>query len=139
AMGRDRNGEPLIAVVAEGVQLHVHAIRLHRDGTNELAWQHFYGEVYKNEFGVAVEKLAIADLDGDGDTEIAYSVRDPAQGFRSFVRVRDAGTGEIEWELPDYWGATAFTQLGDEHACGLIVAPAPAGGMTKQGNLEVFR
>ena len=53
----------------------------------------------------ALSHLAIDDLDGDGVTEVAYSVRDPAQDFRSLVRVHDAETGEVKFELPDYWGA----------------------------------
>ncbi|MBA3483438.1 MAG: hypothetical protein H0T51_16640 [Pirellulales bacterium] len=139
ALGRGKGGEPLIAVAAESVQVHVHAIRLHRDRENELAWQHFYGEVYKDEFGVALENLSMSDIDGDGEMEVAYSVRDPQRDFRSFVTVRDVSTGEIEWELPDSWGAAAFTDLGADHSTGLIVCPAPNGAMPKQGALELHR
>ncbi|MCC6492709.1 MAG: hypothetical protein IT424_06790 [Pirellulales bacterium] len=138
-LGRDKRGQLLAIVVSEQVQEHVHAIRLRRDRDNELAWQHWYGEVFKNEFGVAVENLAIDDLDGDGDAELAYSVRDPAQDFRSFVRVRDAGTGEIQWELSDRWGVTAFAKLGADRSSGLVACQAPAGGMSRHGELEVYR
>ena len=53
------NGHPLICVVTENVQEHVHAIRLHREGENELAWSHYYGELYIVP-GVALEHITIA-------------------------------------------------------------------------------
>ena len=104
ALGRDRSGSPLAVVLGESVQLHAHAIRLRREGQNELAWQHYYGEVYKDSPGAALAYLAIDDLDADGVTEVAYSVRDPAHDFRSLVRVRDAETGEVECELAGFLG-----------------------------------
>ena len=45
-------------------------------------------------------------------TEMVYNVRDPAQGFRSFVRVRDAGSGEVEVELADAWCGASFAGSG---------------------------
>jgi outer membrane protein assembly factor BamB len=138
-LGRGKRGEPLAVVVGEDVQVHVHAIRLRRDGANELAWQHYYGEVYKDAFGVALQNLAIRDVDADGATEVAYSVRDPQRGFRSFVEVRDAGTGDVESSLPDHWGVTAFSSLGADRSSGLVACAAPNGGMPKQGDLEIFR
>lgn len=138
ALGKDRHGQPLAVVLGESVQLHAHAIRLNRTGQNELAWQHYYGEVYKDAPGVALEHLAIADLDGDGTTELAYSIRDPARDYRSFVRVRDAETGEIEFELADHWGA-AVLPAGDANPTTLLLAyTAPAGATPVQGNLAAY-
>ena len=81
SMGCGPDGQPLICVVADRVQMHVHAVGLHTDGPNELLWQHYYGELYVLP-GVATECLAIGDLDGDGATEVAYNVCDPERDFR---------------------------------------------------------
>lgn len=137
AMGRDRQGRPLICVTGELIQQHVEALRLNPNGPGELAWQHYYGEVYLTP-GVAVKSLATADVDGDGATEMVYNVRDPEQGFRSFVRVRDAGTGEIEAELPDAWCGRYFTKVGPQQVNGLLVYPAPNGATPEQGALTVY-
>jgi len=139
AMGRGKGGQPLAIVTADRVQIHAHAIRLHRDRPNELAWQQYYGEVYKDAFGVALENLAIADLDGDGETEVAYSVRDPQRGFRSFVVVRDADSGAVEWELPDHWGVAAFSGLGGEKSEVLAVLAAPGGTMPTRGDMHIYQ
>lgn len=136
--GRGRDGRPLICVVGASVQTHVHAIRLNPDGASELAWEHYYGEVYKESPGVAVDNLAIADMDGDGETEMLYTVRDPARGLKSFVRMRDADTGRVELELPDHWGAAAFFDVGPDHARGFVAFAAPDGAMPQQGTLRVY-
>ena len=136
--GTGKGGRPLICVVGEAIQTHVHAIRLNRNGPSELAWQHYYGEVYVVP-GVAVKNLAIADVDGDGETEMVYNVRDPEKDFRSFVRVRDADTGEIEVELADQWCAGTFTGVGSDGNNGLLVYPAPAGTTPDWGELTVLR
>ena len=65
---------------------------------------YYYGEVYVVP-GVVVRRVAVADVDGDGETEIVYNVRDPERGFRSFVRVRRADDGAIVAELEDCWCA----------------------------------
>ena len=138
AFGKGKGGCPLICVVAEQIQTHVHAIRLQRGGPSELAWEHYYGEVYVVP-GVAVKQVAVADMDGDGETEIVYNVRDPEQDFRAFVRVRDAETGEIEAELPDHWCAGPYFDLGGRGVHGLLVYPAPGGTTPERGNLIVYR
>jgi len=119
-LGQTRDGRPLICVAGEAIQQHVHGITLSRDGPNELAWQHYYGEVYVQP-GVALDCVTIADVDGDGATEIVYNVRDPERDFRSFVRVRDGGTGEVEVEIPDGTCPAAFSGLGPDGASGLLV------------------
>ena len=130
-------GAPLICVVAEQVQTHVHAIRLNRTGESEVAWERYYGEVYVVP-GVAVEHIAVADLDRDGNTEIAYNVRDPEQNFRAFFRVRDAATGEVEAEYPDQWCVGHFTGLGSQGASGFLVLPAPGRTAPATGDLSVL-
>jgi hypothetical protein len=135
-VGVGPDGQPLICVVADRVQTHVHAVGLRTDGPNELLWQHYYGELYVVP-GVATERLAIADLDGDGATEVAYNVRDPEQGFRSFVRVRDAWTGAIEVELADRWGIGAFTAGADGGPSGLLTVAAPNGATPVSGDVSV--
>lgn len=136
ALGRDREGRPLICVTGEVIQQHVEALRLSRKGPSELAWQHYYGEVYRTP-GVAVKSLAMDDVDGDGSTEMVYNVRDPAQGLRSFVRVRDAGTGDIEAELADAWCSGYFSMVGSRQVNGLLIHPAPHGATPEQGPLTV--
>jgi len=111
--------------------MHVHAIRLRRDAPSELAWQHYYGELYVKP-GVAAQRIAIDDVDGDGATEVVYNVRDPDQEFRSFVRVRDAETGKIECELPDQWCLALYPG-------GLVACAAPEGATPQQGRLTVYR
>ncbi len=138
SLGIGRDGQPLACVVSTRVQTHVHGIELSRKGDNRLAWQHYYGEVHKESPGVVVEHLAIADLDGDGITEVAYSVRDPKQNLRTFVRVRDAQTGRIEVELPDCWGIGAVQKVGsDEKSC-LLTVSDPDGRMPHQGDISVY-
>jgi hypothetical protein len=129
---------PLLCVVAEQVQTHVHAIRLSRAGESALAWEHYYGEVYVVP-GVAVEHIAVADIDGDGNTEIAYNVRDPEQDFRAFFRVRDAATGEIEAEYADQWCVGRFTGLGSNGASGFLLLPAPDRTTPVTGDLIALR
>lgn len=138
ALGTSGDGQPLAVVFGESVQLHTHAIRLHRSGQNELAWEHYYGEVYKDAPGVALEHLAVADLDGDGATEMAYSVRDPGEDYRSFVRVRDAATGNIEFELADHWGAMVAVPSQPNVPPVILAYSAPAGATPAQGNLEAY-
>jgi len=124
----DKDGQAMICVVGHDVQTHVHAIRLNREGPGALIWQRYYGELYVVP-GVAVQCIAVGDVDGDGGAEVAYNVRDPEAEFRSFFRIRDVGTGEIKFELPDHWclgnlGVSAFL---------LVSAPdgaTPAGGDT---------
>ena len=137
-LGRTTRGEPLAVVVSESVQLHAHAIRLRRSGSNELAWQHYYGEVYKDAPGVAIQMLGVTDLDGDGGSELIYTVRDPAQDFRSFVRIRDAETGAIEHELPDHWGAMLLAAATPHQSSGLLTFVAPSGATPTQGQLELY-
>jgi|GEM_PF-969025 len=138
SLGVGRDGQALACVVSSRVQTHVHGIELSRKGENRLAWQHYYGEVHKESPGVVVEHLAIADLDGDGITEVAYSVRDPKQTLRTFVRVRDAQTGKIEVELPDCWGIGAVQKVGtDEMSC-LLTVSDPDGRMSLQGDISVY-
>ena len=138
AFGRDKAGRTLICVAGEAIQTHVHAIRLNRAGPSEVAWQHYYGEVYEVP-GVAVKSIAMEDLDGDGETEMLYNVRDPAAGFRSFVRVRAAGDGTVKAELADHWCAGLVRHAGADDASLLLALPAPAGATPEQGNLEVYR
>jgi len=137
-LGRGEGGRPLVCVVADRVQLHVHGIRLHRSGENELAWQHYYGEVYKDAPGAAMDYIAIDDLDGDGKTEVAYSVCDPAHDNRSFVRIRDGDTGDVKYELADCWGVAAFRGVGVKPVNGLLVYSAPNGTMPQRGDLRVY-
>ncbi len=137
-LGVGRDGQPLICVVSRRVQTHVHGIELTRSGENKLAWQHYYGEVHKESPGVVVDHLAIADLDNDGITEVAYTVRDPEQNLRTFVRIRDAQTGQIESELPDCWGLAVLPDTGSDNTTCLLTIPDPDGRMPRQGNIRVY-
>jgi hypothetical protein len=137
-LGRARNGDAIALVVAENVQLHVHAIRLHRHENNELAWQHFYGESYRDSPGVAMEELGFCDIDHDGASDVCYSVRDPARGYRSFVCVRDGETGEVKCELPDYWAVALLQATAPGGQSALLAYAAPDGAMPTQGNLELY-
>ena len=138
-LGRGRDGELLACVFGERVQVHSHAIGLHRDRNNELQWQHYYGEVYKEAPGVTLESHGLIDMEGDGATEMIYSVRDPADGFRSVVRIRAADTGEIRFELRDHWGIGAFTNIGPDLSSGFLALAAPNGQTPRRGRLKVYR
>ncbi|MDA0337030.1 MAG: PQQ-binding-like beta-propeller repeat protein, partial [bacterium] len=129
-------GQRAIAVASEMVQTHVHGLRLHADGTPELAWDRYYGEVYVVP-GVAVEFLGVSDVDGDGADEILYNVRDPEQGFRSFVRARDVATGEIKHELGDRWCSALVGNVGAGGTTLLLIHPAPEGATPGQGPLQL--
>ncbi|MCA9231439.1 MAG: PQQ-binding-like beta-propeller repeat protein [Planctomycetales bacterium] len=137
-LGRDASGGLLACVIGERVQTHVHAIRLHRRGENQLVWEHYYGEVYKQAPGVTVKSLITADVDSDGTTEMVYTVRDPAADYRSFVRIRDAATGAIEFELPDHWGVASFENVGASRESGMLVFDAPHGATPGRGQLKVY-
>ena len=136
-LGRGPEGQLLACVVAESVQTHVHAIQLDRHGPSKLAWERYYGEVYVVP-GVAVENVSMADLDGDGATEMVYNVRDPEADFRSFVRVRDAASGAIQAELADHWCAGAFFALGEAGRSGLLVYEAAEGATPEEGDLLIY-
>lgn len=137
-LGTGRDGQPLICVVSNRVQTHVHGIELTRSGNNRLAWQHYYGEVHKESPGVVVQHLAIADSDNDGITEVVYTVRDPKQDLRTFVRVRDAQTGRVEVELPDCWGLAVIPDTGSDGATCVLALEDPGGRMPHQGDLRVY-
>lgn len=128
-------GQRAIAVASEMVQTHVHGLHLHEDGTPELAWDRYYGEVYVVP-GVAVEFLGVHDVDGDGAEEIVYNVRDPEQAFRSFVRARDVATGEIRYEWADRW-CSALARTGIDDRTLLALHPAPSGATPEQGMLQL--
>ena len=136
-LGRDADGNVMFCEMSERVQTHVHAVRLSRTERPELAWQRYYGEVYVVP-GVVVEAEIATDADGDGVTEMVYSARDPHEDFRSFVRVRDCGTGEIEAEFPDHWCAGYLEGFGAAGRNLLFVHPAPDGAMSKQGPLAIW-
>ncbi len=138
ALGFDSEGNRLAVVLGESVQIHAHAIRLRRSGQNELTWQHYYGEVYKESPGVALAHLATTDLDGDGATEVAYSVRDPARDYQSLLRVRDAATGKVKLELADHWGAGVLDSQVEGEPKLLLAFQAPHGAMPTQGKLEAY-
>lgn len=138
ALGTDTDGAPIICVAGEQIQAHIHGIRLSRSGESELAWQQYYGEVYVTP-GVALRSIAIADIDGDGATEMVYNVRDPGNDLRSFVRVRDGGTGRVEVELPDAWCLGYFDSVVPDGASGLVVCSAPAGATPTRGEVIVYR
>ncbi len=127
-------GRRAIVVVSEMVQTHVHGLVLHTDGTPELAWGRYYGEVYVVP-GVAVEFLGVGDADGDGGDEVLYNVRDPEHNFRSFVRARDVATGEVKHELSDQW-CSALVQGASKRTL-LMIHPAPDGATPEQGPLEL--
>jgi len=136
-VGHGRDGSPIAGVIGQRVQIHSHAIGLRRDGDNEMLWQHYYGESYKETPGVAAEALGIADVDMDGADELIYSARDPEQDYRSFVRARDLETGEVDFELADFWGVALFEGIGSEKAAGLLALRAPGGQTPVRGELHV--
>jgi hypothetical protein len=138
AIGRGTDGQKFACVFGTSVQIHVHAIRLNADGDSELAWEHFYGEVYKDEPGVALASHGLIDYDGDGVDEMAYSVRDPQRGYRSFVRFRNVNTGEVVFELADHWGAGVFSSIGSELETVLLAFRAPDGSMPSGGELSCY-
>jgi hypothetical protein len=131
------HGQRAIVVASEMVQTHVHGLRLHGDGRPELAWQRYYGEVYVVP-GVAVEFLGVGDVDGDGADEVCYNVRDPAFGFRSFVRARDVASGQIKHELADRWCSAWVPGVGRQRRTLLLTHPAPEGATPEQGPLQVM-
>ncbi|MBT4098443.1 MAG: hypothetical protein HOE86_12405, partial [Gemmatimonadetes bacterium] len=129
-------GQRSIVVVSEMVQTHVHGLHLHDDGTADLAWDRYYGEVYVVP-GVAVEFLGVEDVDGDGVEEVLYNVRDPENDFRSFVRARDVATGEVKVELADQWCSSFVSGLGANKQSVLFVHPAASGATPEQGPLQL--
>jgi len=137
-LSKSAGGEMLACVFGEQVQTHVHCIRLEREGENELLWQHYYGEVYKEAPGVTVESHGLIDIDGNGAEEMAYSVRDPAENYRSFVRIRETTSGEIKFELPDHWGIGTFTNVGPDRLDGFLVIAAPEGTIPIRGEMVVY-
>ena len=136
-IGTGCGGQRAIAVVSEMVQTHVHGLLLHADGTPELAWDRYYGEVYVVP-GVAVEFLGVEDIDDDGLDEVVYNVRDPDYDFRSFVRARDVVTGEVKVELGDQWCSALACGVGLNRRSLLLVHPAPDGATPEQGPLQVM-
>ncbi len=134
ATGAD--GLRYIVVVSEMVQTHVHAIRMHPDGTPELAWERYYGEVYVVP-GVATKLIAVADVDGDGADEVVYNARDPENDFRAFVRVRDVATGEVKHVLADHWCSGHAPDVGPARRHVFYVHPAPNGATPEQGPLAL--
>ena len=133
-----RSGERYICVAGEYVQTHVHAIRLHTDTPCELAWEHYYGEVYEVP-GVAVRMVGVTDMNGDGYDEFVYNARDPENEFRSFVRVRDPESGRILTEFPDSWCAGMVKDFGPDSTSILLIHPAPNGTMPGSGPLAIYR
>ena len=138
AIGQGADGQRLACVFGDSVQVHVHAIKLRAEGDSELAWQHYYGEVYKDEPGVALVSHGIVDFNGDGVDETAYSVRDPQRDYRSFVRFRAADTGKIAFELADHWGVGIIDAVGPEKSRLLFAFRAPHGAMPSGGEASCY-
>ena len=138
-LGRGKDGQPLACVFGERVQVHSHAIRIYRDRDNELAWHHYYGEVYKEAPGVTMTSHGLVDFDGDGGHEMVYSVRDPSADYRSIVRFRSAEAGEIKIDLPDQWGIGTFQEIGPERRSGLLTLSAPQGRTPSRGELNAYQ
>ncbi len=138
AVGRSVDGARILGLIASGVELHAHGLRLHAGRDNELAWWNYYGYVF-DVHGVYISPVVIDDLSGDGGLDIVYSVRDPARDYRSFVRVRDAATGEVTAELEDQWclGATFHPRAARPWV--LHVADAPQGATPERGDLQAVR
>lgn len=132
---RGADGQRMIVVAAEMVQTHVHGLRLHEDGTPELAWWRNYGGVYDKP-GVAVQFLGVLDVHGVGD-ELLYNVRDPEFDCRSFVRSRAAGDGTVTQEWADTWGSALVQGVGSESRDLLLLHPAQGGAMPEQGPLQI--
>ena len=65
-------------------------------------------------------------------------MRDPAQEFRSFVRVRNGETGEIKFDLADHWAAAALRSDLPNSSTLLLAYAAPQGTTPTQGDLEAF-
>ncbi len=131
-IGTGAGGRRAITVVSEMVQTHVHGLILHEDGTPELAWERYYGEVYVVP-GVAVEFLGVEDVDGDGAHEVVYNVRDPENDFRSFTRCRDVATGEVKYEFEDHWCSAFVSGVGASQQALLLLHPASEGATPEQG------
>ena len=138
AVGRDREGRTTVALISSTVQVHSHAARVSENGTLELAWQNDYGYVFENP-DIRVKPIVLGDANGDGTMELVYAVRDPAQAMRSFLRVRDAGTGEIIAELPDHWSIGASYHPGEQPPWVFHTTPAPDGTTPDRGPLESYR
>ena len=135
-IGTGSNGQRTIVVASEMVQTHVHGLHLHVDGTPELAWERYYGEVYVVP-GVAVEFLGVHDVDGDGADELVYNVRDPENNFRSFVRARDLTTGQVRHEFADQWCSALVAGTSPSRPAVLVVHPAPSGATPAQGPAQL--
>ena len=131
-LGTDKDQQPILCVVSEDVQKHVHGIRLSREGENELLWSHYYGELYVVP-GVAVEHIATTDVDEDGITELIYNVLDPAHDYRAFVRIRCGATGVVKASFEDAW----CIGMGPEGS--LLILDAPDGMTPVLGRLTVYR
>ena len=122
---------------ASSFQTHVHGLKLNRSGPSALAWERYYGEVYVLP-GVVVRSVFVGDADGDGTDEIVYNARDPETEFRSFVRVREPGTGKVEIEIPDAWCAGVAEGVRSDGRPVFLVHPAPGGRMPEQGSLTLY-
>ena len=138
-IGSGAEGRRMVGVAAEAVQVHVHGIHLNAAGPSQVAWEHFYGEVYKGAPGVALASLGMDDMDGDQQMDMLYTVRDPQQALRSFVRLRSVDTGRVEWELADHWGLAVAVQRDGRAGTLVLSCPDPSSRMSQFGDLVVHR
>jgi outer membrane protein assembly factor BamB len=100
----DADGWPDVVVLADVLREHVAVIRNEQGQSLKLLWDKFYEQNYPDD-RVSLRVLAESadDFDGDGRSEIIYSVCDERSGGRWSTLVVDAVSGEVRHELAGHY------------------------------------
>lgn len=97
----DADGWPDLVMLADSLREHVAVIRNEQGQSLRVLWDKFYEQNYpEDHVSLQILTESVDDFDGDGRTEVVYSVFDDRVDKRWRTLVVDALTGELERELP---------------------------------------
>lgn len=98
----DADGWPDLVVLADSLREHVAVIRNEKGRSLRLLWDQFHEQNYpEDHVSLRILSESVDDFDGDGRTEVVYSVYDDRVDRHWRTRWFDALSGDLKHELPD--------------------------------------
>lgn len=134
----DADGWLDLVMLADSLREHVAVIRNEQGQSLRLLWDKFYEQNYpEDHVSLRILTESVDDFDGDGRTEVAYSVYDDRLDERWRTLVVDAVSGQLEHELPGYH-LTAAARLFPGRPPVLLLSKPTDRGTLQTERLEVW-